>query len=172
MSLKRLLREVRACRICEAELPLGPRPVVQLASAVRLLIVGQAPGSKVHRSGIPWNDASGDRLHDWLGLDRATFFDEAKVATWRRKTGGDNPPLPECAPRWHERLLRHLPSLQLTLFGRSTRSPILFGGRAGDLHDRDRQSFFTARSPILPVAASKLAQRYLDAKKTRGSKKR
>ena len=172
MSLKRLLCEVRACRICEMELPLGPRPVVQLASAVRLLIVGQAPGSKVHRSEIPWNDASGDRLRDWLGLDADSVFDEAKVATWRRKNGGDNPPLPECAPRWHERLLRHLPSLQLTLFGRSTRSPILFGGRAGDLHDRDRQSFFTARSPILPVAASKLAQRYLDAKKTRGSKKR
>ena len=78
MSLKRLLREVRACRICEAELPFGPRPVVQLASTARLLIVGQAPGSKVHRSGIPWNDASGDRLRDWLGLDRATFFDEAR----------------------------------------------------------------------------------------------
>jgi uracil-DNA glycosylase len=93
MSLKRLLRDVRACRICEAELPLGPRPVVQLASGARLLIVGQAPGSKVHRSGIPWNDASGDRLRDWLGLDRATFFDEAKVAIlpmgfclpWRRQ---------------------------------------------------------------------------------------
>ena len=80
MSLKRLLREVRACRICEAKLPLGPRPVVQLASTARLLIVGQAPGSKVHRSGIPWNDPSGDRLRDWLGLDRSTFFDEGKVA--------------------------------------------------------------------------------------------
>ena len=80
MSLKRLLRDVRACRICEADLPLGPRPVVQLASTARLLIIGQAPGSKVHRSGIPWNDASGERLRDWLGLARTTFFDEAKVA--------------------------------------------------------------------------------------------
>ena len=123
MSLKRLLHEVRACRICEAKLPLGPRPVVQLASTARLLIVGQAPGSKVHRSGVPWDDASGDRLRDWLGLDRSTFFDEGKVAILPMgfcypgagKNGGDNPPLPECAPRWHERLLKHLPDLQLTL---------------------------------------------------------
>ena len=120
MSLKRILRDVRACRICEAELPLGPRPVVQLASTARLLIVGQA---KVHRSGIPWNDASGDRLRDWLGLDRSTFFDEGKVAILPMgfcypgagENGGDNPPRPECAPRWHERLLKHLLDLQLTL---------------------------------------------------------
>ena len=71
MSLKRILREVRGCRICESELPLGPRPVVQLANTARLLIIGQAPGSKVHQSGIPWNDASGDRLRDWLKLDRS-----------------------------------------------------------------------------------------------------
>jgi uracil-DNA glycosylase len=123
MSLKRLLHEVRACRICEAELPFGPRPVIQLANTARLLVVGQAPGSKVHRSGIPWDDASGDRLRDWLGLDRSTFFDEGKVAILPMgfcypgagKNGGDNPPRPECAPRWHERLLKHLPSLQLTI---------------------------------------------------------
>ena len=123
MSLKHLLREVRACRICEGELPFGPRPVVQLASTARLLIIGQAPGSKVHRSGIPWNDASGDRLRDWLGMDRSTFFDEAKIALLPMgfcypgagENGGDNPPRPECAPRWHERLLKHLPDLKLTL---------------------------------------------------------
>jgi len=123
MSLKRILREVRACRICEAELPLGPRPIVQLASTARLLIIGQAPGSKVHQSGIPWNDASGDRLRDWLNLDRSAFFDDAKVAIVPMGfcypgagiNGGDNPPRPECAPRWHERLLKHLPDLQLTL---------------------------------------------------------
>ncbi len=123
MSLTRLLHEVRACRVCEAELPLGPRPVVQLASTARLLIVGQAPGSKVHQSGIPWNDASGDRLRDWLKLDRSTFFDETRVAILPMgfcypgagESGGDNPPRPECAPHWHERLLKHLPDLQLTL---------------------------------------------------------
>jgi uracil-DNA glycosylase len=80
MALKRLLREVRACRICEADLPFGPRPVLQLASTARLLIIGQAPGSKVHQTGIPWNDASGDRLRDWLKLDRSVFYDAAKVA--------------------------------------------------------------------------------------------
>lgn len=123
MSLKPLLREVRACRICEAKLPLGPRPVVQLASTARLLIVGQAPGSKVHRSGIPWDDASGDRLRDWLGMDRSIFFDEAKVAILPMGfcypgagvNGGDNPPRPECAPFWHQRLLKQVPDIRLTL---------------------------------------------------------
>ena len=123
MDLKRVLREVRACRLCESELPLGPRPVVQLTKTARLLIIGQAPGSKVHQSGIPWNDASGDRLRDWLNLDRAAFFDEARIAILPMgfcypgagESGGDNPPRPECAPRWHDRLLKHLPDLQLTL---------------------------------------------------------
>ncbi len=73
-SLAKVLREVCACRICEAQLPLGPRPVVQIGSKARLLIVGQAPGRKVHMTGVPWNDASGDRLREWLGLDRAIFF--------------------------------------------------------------------------------------------------
>ncbi|MEO6947148.1 MAG: uracil-DNA glycosylase family protein [Nitrobacter sp.] len=123
MSLKRLLREVRACRICEADLPSGPRPIVQVASTARLLIIGQAPGSKVHQSGIPWNDASGDRLRDWLALDHSVFFDQSRVAILPMgfcypgagESGGDSPPRPECAPRWHERLLKHLPDLQLTL---------------------------------------------------------
>ena len=140
MSLKRILREVRGCRICEAELPLGPRPVVQLGSTARLLIIGQAPGNKVHQSGIPWNDASGDRLRDWLKLDRSAFFDEARVAILPMgfcypgagENGADKPPRPECAPRWHERLLQHLPDLHLTTFGRSIRPSTLFGHRAED----------------------------------------
>ena len=145
MSLKRVLREVRACRICEAELPFGPRPVVQLASTARLLIIGQAPGSKVHRSGIPWNDASGDRLRDWLDLDRSTFFDEAKVAILPMgfcypgagENGGDNPPRPECAPRWHERLLKQSSRPEADAFGRSIRPSTLLGCRAEDLNDGD-----------------------------------
>lgn len=123
MTLNRLLQEVRACRNCEGELPLGARPVVQLANTARLLIVGQAPGSKVHQTGIPWNDPSGDRLRDWLGLDRALFYDKAKVAILPMgfcypgagRNGGDNPPRPECAPCWHKRLLGYLPNVQLTL---------------------------------------------------------
>ncbi|MDP1840886.1 MAG: uracil-DNA glycosylase family protein [Reyranella sp.] len=123
MTLKGLLREVRACAICEAELPFGPRPVVRLASSARLLIISQAPGKKVHETGIAWNDASGDRLRDWLGVDRSIFYDEARVAILPmgfcypgvEEAGGDKPPRPECAPRWHARLLRHLPDVRLTL---------------------------------------------------------
>lgn len=123
MTLKSLLREVRACAICEAELPFGPRPVVRLASSARLLIISQAPGKKVHETGIAWNDASGDRLRDWLRLDRSIFYDEARVAILPmgfcypgvEEAGGDKPPRPECAPRWHARLLRHLPDVRLTL---------------------------------------------------------
>ncbi len=123
MTLKGLLREVRACAICEAELPFGPRPVVRLASSARLLIISQAPGKKVHETGIAWNDASGDRLRDWLGVDRSIFYDETRVAILPmgfcypgvEKAGGDKPPRPECAPHWHARLLEHLPDVRLTL---------------------------------------------------------
>jgi uracil-DNA glycosylase len=123
MSLARLLGEVRGCQACRAHLPLGPRPVLRLASSARLLIIGQAPGRQVHQSGIPWSDASGARLRDWLKLDRCIFYDEAKVAIapmgfcypGAAKSGGDNPPRPECAPLWHERVLGHLPNLKLTL---------------------------------------------------------
>jgi uracil-DNA glycosylase len=123
LSLIRLLREVRACQICAADLPLGPRPVLQLASSARLLIISQAPGSKVHHSGIPWSDASGDRLRDWLQLDRSVFYDKAQVAILPMgfcypgagESRGDLAPRPECAPLWHERLLKHLPNLEVTV---------------------------------------------------------
>lgn len=123
MPLKQLLRDVRACQICAATLPLGPRPVLQLASSARLVIIGQAPGSKVHQSGVPWDDASGDRLRDWLGLDRSVFYDAARVAIMPMgfcypgagQSGGDKPPRPECAPLWHGRLLGFLPDVRLTL---------------------------------------------------------
>ena len=142
MSLKRILREVRACRICEGNLPFGPRPVVQLASTARLLIVSQAPGNKVHQSGIPWNDASGDRLRDWLKLDRSVFYDEPRVAILPMgfcypgagQSGADNPPRPECAPRWHERLLKHLPDIQLTLLvGQYAQQHYLGAARKGSM---------------------------------------
>jgi uracil-DNA glycosylase len=123
MSLTQLLREVRACQFCSADLPLGPRPVLQLASSARLLIIGQAPGSKVHRSGVPWSDPSGERLRTWMKLDSAVFYDETKVAILPMglcypgagDNRGDLPPRPECAPRWHKRLIKHLPHLQITL---------------------------------------------------------
>lgn len=120
-ALDRLLAEVRSCRHC-ADLPLGPRPVLRAASSARLLIVGQAPGTRVHASGIPWDDASGDRLRDWLGLARTEFYDAGRIAIVPmglcypgRGRGGDLPPRAECAPRWHRRILDLLPNLQLTL---------------------------------------------------------
>lgn len=97
--------------------------MVQLANTARLLIIGQAPGSKVHHSGIPWSDASGDRLRDWLQMDRSVFYDKAQVAILPMgfcypgagKNQGDLPPRPECAPHWHERLLKHLLHLEVTV---------------------------------------------------------
>ncbi|MFI2810594.1 MULTISPECIES: uracil-DNA glycosylase family protein [unclassified Microbulbifer] len=122
IPLQDLLREVRACRLCEDVLPLGPNPVLRAAESARLLIVGQAPGTKVHETGIPWNDPSGDRLRDWLAIDRDTFYDESRIAIIPmgfcypgRGKGGDLPPRPECAAAWHARLLELLPDLQLTL---------------------------------------------------------
>jgi uracil-DNA glycosylase len=122
-SLASLAREARACRLCAAELPLGPRPVFRLHAEARLLIVGQAPGTRVHESGIPWNDRSGDRLRDWLQLDRERFYDERKVAILPMglcypgvdAKGGDRPPMAICAPTWHPRLRPLLPQVRLTL---------------------------------------------------------
>jgi len=120
--LERLLDEVRACRHCAANLPMGPRPVLQAARSARVRIVGQAPGRKVHESGIPWDDASGERLRQWLGLTAAQFYDASKVAIVPmgfcypgRAASGDLPPRPECAGLWHARISAHLPQLGLTL---------------------------------------------------------
>ncbi len=121
--LAALLAEVRACRVCEADLPLGPRPVLRAEAGARLLIIGQAPGTRVHASGVPWDDASGDRLRDWLAIERDVFYDAGRVAIvpmgfcypGRDKNGGDRPPRPECAPLWHARLHAMLPNVALTL---------------------------------------------------------
>jgi uracil-DNA glycosylase len=120
--LQELLGQVRACRACEAALPLGARPVVQAGASARLLIIGQAPGLRVHRSGVPWDDASGVRLRAWTGLDEAGFHDADRVAIVPmglcypgRGRGGDLPPRPECAALWHARLFAALPNIELTL---------------------------------------------------------
>jgi uracil-DNA glycosylase len=122
-ALASVVAEARACRVCAAHLPLGPKPVLRAAAGARLQIVGQAPGTRVHATGIPWNDPSGDRLRQWLGLDRETFYDESRVAIvpmgfcypGRDGKGGDRPPRPECAPLWHPRLRALLPDVRLTL---------------------------------------------------------
>ncbi len=119
-----LLAAVRACRLCSEHLPLGPRPILQASPEARLLIVGQAPGRKVHATGIPWNDPSGDRLRGWLELTRDQFYDETRLAIiptglcYPGKLpgrGGDRPPRPECAPKWHPPLRARLPNIRLTL---------------------------------------------------------
>lgn len=121
-TLEALLVEVRACRLCEPQLPLGARPVLRADSRARVLIVGQAPGTRVHATGIPWNDPSGDRLREWLQVDRESFYDGRRFAIIPaglcypgRGRSGDLPPRPECAPLWHPRLRAQLPAIELTL---------------------------------------------------------
>ena len=122
-KLKRLLREIRACRICEAHLPLGAKPIVRGQVSARLLIISQAPGTRVHETGLAFNDRSGDVLRQWLNIDRDTFYDESRIAIipmgmcypGRNERGGDLPPRPECAPLWHERVRALLPHAGLTL---------------------------------------------------------
>ena len=121
-SLDDLLAEARACRHCP-DLPLGPRPILRVSATSRLLIIGQAPGTRVHETGIPWNDRSGDRLRQWLNLDMATFYDESRIAIiptgmcypGRAPGGGDRPPRPECTPTWFPQLRPLLPEIRLTL---------------------------------------------------------
>jgi uracil-DNA glycosylase len=121
-SIDDLKAAIAACTLCAAHLPLGPRPITRFSATARVLIIGQAPGTKVHLSGVPWDDDSGDRLRGWLGLDRATFYDEARVAQMPmgfcypgKAAGGDSPPRRECAPQWHDAVLAHLPADRLTL---------------------------------------------------------
>jgi uracil-DNA glycosylase len=120
-ELALLREEVLACRACAGLVP-EPRPVLRVSATARLLIVGQAPGRKVHATGIPWNDPSGDTLRTWLGVDRDTFYDETRVAIVPmglcypgHGPHGDLPPRPECAPLWHRRLLAAMPAIELVL---------------------------------------------------------
>lgn len=121
-DLETLLDAVRACRTCASELPLGPRPIVQASASARILIVGQAPGLRVHTSGIPWDDLSGERLRAWMGVDNATFYDASRIAIIPmgycypgRGRGGDLPPRRECAQLWLDQLLARMPQIALTL---------------------------------------------------------
>lgn len=121
-SLNALLKEVRACKLCSACLPHGPRPVFRCRASARILIASQAPGRKVHQTGLPFNDASGDRLRYWLGISREVFYDEQIIAIVPMGfcypgtgSSGDLPPRKECAPAWRPQLLSHLKHLELTL---------------------------------------------------------
>ncbi|MEM7707198.1 MAG: uracil-DNA glycosylase family protein [Pseudomonadota bacterium] len=121
-SLPELVKSVRACRLCEDHLPEGPNPVLQIDGSARILIAGQAPGRRVHESGVPFDDPSGDRLRDWLGVTREVFYDPTQIALLPMGfcypgTGksGDLPPRRECEPAWRPALLQHLTALKLTL---------------------------------------------------------
>jgi uracil-DNA glycosylase len=121
-DFKTILKKVRACDLCASQLPLEPRPVVQLHPEASILIAGQAPGEKVHETGIPFDDPSGKRLREWMGIDAEFFYDPKKVAILPMGfcypgTGksGDLPPRPECAAQWRHQILEHLPNIQLTL---------------------------------------------------------
>ena len=121
-KLDRLLSEVRSCTVCEKYLPLGANPILRAKRVARILVIGQAPGIKVHESGIPWNDASGKRLRQWMNISNEQFYDETKIAIIPmgfcypgKGKSGDLPPRKECAELWHQKLLKSLPNIKLTL---------------------------------------------------------
>jgi uracil-DNA glycosylase len=121
-TLDSLLKAVRGCRACEAHLPLGPRPVLRAGKTARILVVGQAPGVRVHTTGIPWGDPSGERLRAWMGVNTDVFYDESRIAIIPmgycypgRGNDGDMPPRRECASLWLDHLLAKLPQIELTL---------------------------------------------------------
>lgn len=146
LSLERVAREARACRLCEAALPHAPRPVFRIGRGARLMIVGQAPGRRVHETGIPWNDPSGDRLRAWLAMDREAFYDRAKIAILPAGLcypgtvdGSDLPPRPECAPLWHPRFSAALPNIRLTLLvGQYAQAHYLGAARKSSLSETVR----------------------------------
>jgi uracil-DNA glycosylase len=155
-TLAAAISEASACRRCEAVLPLGPRPVFRVSDTARVLIIGQAPGTKVHMTGLPWNDASGDRLRNWLLMDRDLFYDTARIAIvpmglcypGRLPNGGDAPPRPECAPLWLDRFTRLMPQVRLTLLVGSYAQRHRLG--KGAMTDRVRR-FRQLASAIIPL---------------------
>lgn len=147
LTLDTLLAEIRGCRACAGVLAHEPRPFVAASASAKLLIIGQAPGSKVHASGIGWDDDSGDRLRGWLGIDKTVFYDTGQVAQMPsgfcypgKGNGGDLPPRRECAPLWHDRLLAQLPDVQLTLLvGMHAQKRYLPAGFATNMTDAVRR---------------------------------
>ncbi len=154
-ALASVAAAARACTRC-TDLPLGPRPVLRVSVSARLLIVGQAPGTRVHASGVPWDDPSGDRLRRWLGMERAAFYDERRIAIvptglcypGRLPNGGDAPPRPGCAAHWHPRLLPLLAGLRLTLLVGSYAQAFAFGPGSMTARVRGFAAYLPARFPL------------------------
>lgn len=146
-GLTELLQAVLECRVCAARRPLGPRPVLQAGTAARILVLGQAPGARVHASGVPWDDASGERLRAWMGVDPATFYDAERIALIPiglcypgRGARGEQPPRPECAPLCMDALLARLPRIELSLLvGLHAQRRFLGGRRHRTLTDTLRR---------------------------------
>ncbi len=137
---------IAASRLCEHHLVAGPRPIVQFSATSRTVIIGQAPGSRVHETGIPWDDPSGQRLRDWTGIDTATFYDPTRIALVPmgfcypgKGISGDLPPRPECAPQWHDQIMAQLPEDRLTLLvGSHAQARYLGSAKGLSLTDRVR----------------------------------
>ena len=120
--MQQLLSQIKQCTLCEKHLPLGANPVLRAGNTCTVAVIGQAPGTKVHNTGIPWNDPSGVQLRKWLNMDGDTFYDDSKIAIVPmgfcypgKGKSGDLPPRPECAPEWHETIFSQMPNLKLTL---------------------------------------------------------
>jgi len=156
-SFASLLAEARACSICEAHLPHGVRPVLQIHPQARVLIAGQAPGRKVHGSGVPFDDASGDRLREWMGVTHEVFYDSMQIAILPMSfcfpgTGksGDLPPRPECVHAWRDQLLGHLRHLEVTLVVGQYAQAYHMNGKRSSLTEavRDWRSYWPGIVPL------------------------
>jgi uracil-DNA glycosylase len=163
-ALAEAVAAARACRICEKELPLGPRPVLLVRPTSRLLIVSQAPGTRVHETGLPFNDRSGDRLRSWLGIDYATFYANERLGIMPvglcypgvDAKGGDRPPMKICAPTWQPRIRPLLPRVELTQLVGSY--ALLSRQAAQGLDDRDHRCVARVSARVPAAAPSLVAQ--------------
>ena len=156
--MKDLIAAIKACRVCEEFLELGPRPVVTGHAESKIIIIGQAPGTKVHRSGIPWDDASGKELRRWLDVDEDTFYNTKNFAIVPmgfcysgKGKSGDLPPRPECAPLWHEPLLEKMPNVQLILLIGMYAQRYYLGDKAQRTLTETVQNYATYLPQYLPL---------------------
>jgi uracil-DNA glycosylase len=157
LKLRNLLTDVSACNHCAEDLPLGPRPVIRITNTAKLLIIGQAPGTRVHETGIPWDDPSGDRLRLWLNLEKDRFYDSAQIAIMPmgfcypgKGRSGDLPPRPECAERWHKRLLDLMPDIKMILLVGSYAQKYYLGNTGISMAERVKD-WQTCLSPYFPL---------------------
>jgi len=156
--MKKLLEEIRGCTICKAHLPLGPGPILSAHPKSKIIIIGQAPGAKVHASGVPWDDASGNELRRWLGVDAETFYNERIFALMPmgfcypgKGVSGDMPPRPECAPQWHKKVLAYLKQVELTILIGQYSQGYYLGASAGETLTETVRSYKKFLPEFLPL---------------------